>query len=212
MHTIAILGAGRVGANLADALAAAGHTIVFGVRDLQRTSTNRYGPRVTFTDPATAARTATVAINATPGETSLALFADLAAELSGKLLIDVSNATARDADGLPGGLLYPNSSVAEHLQRALPGTHVVKTLNTMLFTVMTDPRGLTTPPTAFLSGNDPTAKATVTGLLAELGWPLPWIEDLGDITTARGPEAVVLLVPHVIRGRGLKPFALSLAM
>jgi predicted dinucleotide-binding enzyme len=108
--------------------------------------------------------------------------------------------------------LYPNSSVAEHLQRALPGTHVVKTLNTMLFTVMTDPRGLTTPPTAFLSGNDPTAKATATGLLAELGWPLPWIEDLGDITTARGPEAVVLLVPHVIRSRGLKPFALSLAM
>ncbi|MEV8059788.1 inositol monophosphatase family protein [Streptomyces antimycoticus] len=37
------------------------------------------------------------------------------------------------------------------------------------------------------------------------------IEDLGDITTARATEALVLLVPHVLRRHGLRPFAVSLA-
>lgn len=37
------------------------------------------------------------------------------------------------------------------------------------------------------------------------------IEDLGDITTARATEALVLLVPHVLRRTGVRPFAVSLA-
>jgi 8-hydroxy-5-deazaflavin:NADPH oxidoreductase len=111
---------------------------------------------------------------------------------------------------MPGNLCYPNSSLAEHLQQALPNTHVVKTLNTMLFTVIVDPHSLSTPPTAFLSGNDGDAKATVTKLLGDLGWPTDWSLDLGDITTARGTEAVILLVPHILRTRGFAPFALTI--
>jgi predicted dinucleotide-binding enzyme len=38
---------------------------------------------------------------------------------------------------------------------------VVKSLNTMLFSVMTAPRGLGMPPTAFVSGNDADAKSVV---------------------------------------------------
>jgi 8-hydroxy-5-deazaflavin:NADPH oxidoreductase len=48
-------------------------------------------------------------------------------------------------------------------------------------------------------------------LLGDLGWPSAWIEDLGDISTARGLEALVLLVPYIIRRRGLVPFALTVA-
>lgn len=88
---------------------------------------------------------------------------------------------------------------------------MVKTLNTMLFMVMTAPDTLATPPTAYVSGNDEAAKRTVTGLLGDLGWQPERIEDLGDITTARATEAMILVVPHILRRHGFKPFAVSLA-
>lgn len=195
MTTIGILGAGRVGTNLARALAAAGHHVTLGRRG----------------NHATVARDADIVVNATPGDTTLERLGTLRAELAGKILVDVSNATHDAADGLPGDLCYPGGSLAEQLQAALPGTHVVKTLNTMLFMVMTDPGALSTPPTAYLSGNDEQAKKTVTGLLGDLGWQPAWIEDLGDVTTARATEAMLLVVPHVLRRKGFTPFAVSIA-
>jgi predicted dinucleotide-binding enzyme len=112
------------------------------------------------------------------------------------------------AHGLPAELLYPGSSLTEQLQAALPDTHVVKTLNTMLYTVMTAP---TQAPTVFLSGDDAQAKQVVARLLTDLGWHQEWITDLGGIETARATEAAVLFVPHVIRSRGFAPFAISIA-
>ncbi|MGK4597251.1 NADPH-dependent F420 reductase [Amycolatopsis sp. w19] len=197
MTTIGILGAGRVGTNLARALAASGHQVTLGRRGNG--------------DHATVASGADIVINATPGDTTLERLTALRAELAGKILVDVTNATHDAADGLPGDLCYPGGSLAEQLQAALPGTQVVKTLNTMLFTVMTDPGTLTTPPTAYLSGNDEQAKKTVAGLLGDLGWDPGWIEDLGDISTARATEAMVLIVPHVLRRNGFTPFAVSIA-
>ena len=129
--------------------------------------------------------------------------------LDGKILVDVSNATER-TEGGPGPLVYPGSSLAEHLQEALPDTRVVKTLNTMLFMVMTAPGSLSHPATAFLSGDDADAKATVLGLLADLGWPAEQVLDLGGVATARGPEALILLVPDVLRARGFAPVAISI--
>ncbi|MFJ8209016.1 NADPH-dependent F420 reductase [Streptomyces sp. NPDC096033] len=214
MTRIGILGAGRVGTNLASKLSEAGHHVILSSRSpTKRTTaaTEGTGPRFSFTDQRTTARTADIVINATPGDSALDRLAGLRTELAGKILIDVSNATRDAADGLPGDLCYPGSSLAEQLQAALPDTHVVKTLNTMLFMVMTAPETLATPPTAFLSGNDEHAKKTVTALLRDLGWQPAWIEDLGDITTARATEAVILAVPHILRRHGFEPFAISLA-
>ncbi|MED7949732.1 MULTISPECIES: NAD(P)-binding domain-containing protein [unclassified Streptomyces] len=213
MTSIGILGAGRVGANLAGRLSAAGHRVTLGVRNPGEAAALATGsaPRTAFADQRTAARTADIVINATPGHTSLDRLAGLRTELAGKLLVDVSNATRDADDGLPGDLCYPGSSLAEQLQAALPDTRVVKTLNTMLFMVMTAPESLATPPTAYLSGDDENAKRTVTGLLGDLGWQPAWIEDLGGIATARATEAMILVVPHVLRRHGFKPFAVSLA-
>ncbi|WNG28354.1 NADP oxidoreductase [Cystobacter fuscus] len=211
MNRIGILGTGRVATALATRLASTGRDVMIGTRNVADASARWTGPAVTFATHSQTAREAALLINATPGDTSLERLGALREELDGKILVDVSNATRRGAEGLPAGLLYPDSSLAEHLQQALPGTRVVKTLNTMLFTVMVAPRGLSVPPTAFLSGNDGEAKATVRELLHDLGWPPDWIEDLGDIFTARGTEALMLLVPHLIRRRGFAPFALTVA-
>ncbi|MEU1424022.1 NAD(P)-binding domain-containing protein [Kitasatospora sp. NPDC005751] len=197
MTTIAVLGNGRVGGNLATALTRAGHEVTVADR--------------TPGAAADAARTARIVINATPGDGSLERLTALREELRGKILVDVSNATADGPDGLPGELLYPGSSLAEQLQEALPETHVVKTLNTMLFPVMTAPAMLTRAPDAFLSGEDPQAKQTVRELLNDLGWHDEWITDLGGIRTARATEAAILFVPHVIRANGFSPFAISIA-
>lgn len=197
MNEIAVLGNGRVGGNLAAALTRAGHQVTVADR--------------TQGAAADAARTARIVINATPGAGSLERLAALRGELRGKILVDVSNATTDGPDGLPADLLHPGSSLAEQLQEALPETRVVKTLNTMLFPVMTAPAMLTTPPTAFLSGDDPQAKQTVHELLTDLGWRKEWITDLGGIQTARATEAAILFVPHVIRSSGFAPFALSIA-
>ncbi|MCU7728385.1 NAD(P)-binding domain-containing protein [Actinoplanes sp. KI2] len=197
MTTIAVLGNGRVGGNLAAALNRAGHQVATADRSPG--------------SAADAARTAQIIINATPGAGALERLVGLREQIHGKILVDVSNATVDGPDGLPAGLLYPGSSLAEQLQEALPGTRVVKTLNTMLYTVMTAPGALTQPPTAFLSGQDPQAKQIVRGLLADLGWHQEWITDLGGIETAQAAEAAVLFVPHVIRSNGFAPFAISIA-
>ncbi|MFH0176504.1 NADPH-dependent F420 reductase [Streptomyces cacaoi] len=213
MTSIGILGAGRVGANLAGKLASAGHHVILGRRSPKEQSAapaEDINPRISFSDQRTTARTADIVINATPGDSALDRLTDLRTELAGKILVDVSNAT-RDVGGLPGDLCYPGSSLAERLQAALPDTRVVKTLNTMLFMVMTAPETLATPPTVYVSGNDEHAKKTVTGLLGDLGWQPAWIEDLGDITSARSTEAMILVVPHILRRHGFKPFAVSLA-
>ncbi|MCU7825950.1 NADPH-dependent F420 reductase [Kitasatospora sp. DSM 101779] len=196
MTTIAVLGNGRVGGNLAAALTRAGHEVTVADR--------------TPGAAADAARTARIVINATPGNGSLDRLAALRDELRDKILVDVSNATTDGPDGLPADLLHPGSSLAEQLQEALPETHVVKTLNTMLFPVMTAPATLTQTPTVFLSGEDPEAKQTVRALLTDLGWQQEWITDLGGIRTARATEAAILFVPHVIRSSGFTPFAISI--
>ncbi|WP_320783498.1 NADPH-dependent F420 reductase [Streptomyces sp. CRN 30] len=195
MTLIAVLGSGRVGGGLAQALTRAGHEVSVANRSPGSASD--------------AVRTAHVVINATPGAGSLERLTALRQELRGKILVDVSNATVDGPDGLPADLLYPGSSLAEQLQEALPDTRVVKTLNTMLYTVMTAPAALTQPPTAFLSGADQEAKQVVRGLLADVGWPQEWVTDLGGIETARATEAAVLFVPHVIRSSGFAPFAIS---
>ncbi|MGK3937253.1 NAD(P)-binding domain-containing protein [Streptomyces caeruleatus] len=195
MTMIAVLGNGRVGGGLALALTRAGHEVTVADRS----------PGAA----ADAARTARVVINATPGAGSVERLVALREELRGKILVDVSNATVDGPDGLPAELLHPGSSLAELLQEALPDTRVVKTLNTMLHTVMTAPAALSQTPTAFLSGQDPQAKEVVRGLLADLGWQREWVTDLGGIETARATEAAVLFVPHVIRSSGFAPFAVS---
>lgn len=203
---IAVLGSGRVGSTLATGLAAAGHRVTLGVRD---PGAARHD--VPVSDTVTAINTSDLVINATPGDTTLERLVGHRDALAGKVLLDVSNATVRSTDGLPGGLLHPDASLGELLQDALPDTKVIKSLNTMLFSVMTAPGTLAVPPTAFLSGDDPAAKQLIRTVLHDLGWDDDWVLDLGGISTARGTEAMALMVPSLLGAIGFVPFALSVA-
>ncbi|GAB3276390.1 NADPH-dependent F420 reductase [Kineosporia babensis] len=177
---IAIIGTGNVGRALAEGFSAAGHEVVAGSRD---PAAHRDFPVPVASAPV-AADGAEVVVNATPGIDSVAVLRSFGREwLDGKILLDTANAA--DHDNL---LVYPNASLAEVLQSSFPGTHVVKALNTFNISVMTDPQVLKVPTTAFVSGDDPQAKAVVAGLLRDLGWGPGTLIDLGGLSTARAVE------------------------
>jgi predicted dinucleotide-binding enzyme len=167
-----------VAQTLAAAWSAAGHDLQFGSRDPQSKALNY--PVGGLADTVTAAD---IVVNATPGAVSLQALTALGAErFAGKTVIDIANANTPEFD-----LVYPNSSLGEKLQAALPSANIVKTMNTAAMTVMTHPSAIG-PSSVFLSGDDQDAKMTVSALLADLGWPADSIVDLGGIRSARGTE------------------------
>jgi predicted dinucleotide-binding enzyme len=181
---IGILGTGNVAQTLARRWAAAGHQVSYGSRD----PAAKGSLDAPVTSLAAAVTGNDVVVNATPGAASLGIAEGIgAAAFAGKVLIDIANASTPSFD-----LVYPNSSLAEKLQAALPEARVVKTLNTAAMAVLTEPAALP-PSSVFLSGDDAGAKATVTALLKDFGWADGSIIDLGGITSARGPEHYFLM-------------------
>lgn len=140
-----------------------------------------------------AARFGEVVINATAGTASIeALEAAGEENLAGKVLIDVANPL--DSSHSPPSLAFCNDdSLGERIQARFPEARVVKALNTVNATVMTDPASLGEPTSLFICGQDEEAKTTVTELLEELGWEGDQIVDLGGIDAARGTEMYLAL-------------------
>lgn len=203
---IAVVGTGIVGQTLAGKLAELGHNVTVGTRDITATTT-RTDPDITGNPPyltwadghpqvalgtfAEAVAQAELVINASSGSASLpALHAAGRENLAGKVLIDVAN-PLDFSQGMPPTLLVSDTdSLAEQIQRAFPDTKVVKTLNTVNARVMANPGELGGGDhTIFVSGDDAQAKRTVTDLLVSFGFTD--IIDLGDISTARGPEMMM---------------------
>jgi len=113
------------------------------------------------------------------------------ANLSDKILIDISNPLDFSKGMPPTLFIVDTDSLAEQIQRLFPATHVVKTLNTLSAHLMVNPNALADGDHhLFVSGNNADAKAAVTGYLKQwFGWKN--VIDLGDITTARGTEMIL---------------------
>jgi predicted dinucleotide-binding enzyme len=209
---VGILGTGVVGQTFGVRLAGLGQDVMLGTRDvaalMARDEPDRYGgppfrvwsqqnPSVKVGAFSEAAAHGEVVFNATSGGASLdALRLAGEANLNGKVLIDLAN-PLDFSRGMPPTLSISNTdSLGEHIQRAFPQVKVVKALNTMNVNVMVNPRQLADGDhTVFVSGDDADAKAEVTRLLKDwFGWRD--VIDLGDITTARGPE---MLLPVWLR-------------
>lgn len=208
---IAVLGTGIVGRTVAARTAALGHDVTIGTRDpeatLARTEPDQMGnppfaawhgdhqgiPLTRFSDAAAGAE---LVINASSGAASLEVLGLAgAANLAGKVLVDIANPLDFSAGFPPTLFVKDSDSLGEQIQRAYPDANVVKTLNTLNATLMVDPAALADADhTVFVCGNDASAKRTVTQLLASFGWKD--VIDLGDITAARGTE---MLLPIWLR-------------
>lgn len=147
---IAIIGNGNVGSGLAGALSRTAHEVALLGHE---------------SDIATGVTTADVVILATPYVAAQ----DIAgrADLTGKIVIDVSNPVAADFSGLQIG---HDTSAAEEIQKLAPGARVVKAFNTVF--AQHYGAGLKIadrPIQTFVATDDAQAGETVRGLAAEIG-------------------------------------------
>lgn len=190
---IGVLGTGAVGQTMAGKLVTMGHDVMMGARAADNEKVLGFAARSggragTFAD---AAVHGDMVLNCTRGDTSLAMLSTLATGLRGKVLIDLAN-PLDFSQGFPPHLTVSNTdSLAEQIQRALPETFVVKSLNTVNAAVMIEPSRVPGRHTVFVSGNDKHAKGQVMDFLRGLGWHS--IIDLGDITSARAAEQILPL-------------------
>ncbi|MCX5067838.1 NAD(P)-binding domain-containing protein [Micromonospora lupini] len=196
---IAVLGTGSVGRTISARAAELGHQVTIGTRDVATTLAGDYAawtaehPEVGLATQADAAAGAELVVNATSGSGSLpALTAAGAANLAGKVLLDIANPLDFSA-GFPPTLTVPDTdSLAEQIQREFPQARVVKSLNTLTAELMVRPRRLADGAhSVFVSGDDAEAKRIVTGLLVSFGHTD--VIDLGDLSTARGTEMLMPL-------------------
>lgn len=189
---LAILGTGSVGQTLGTAFAAAGHDVVLGTRDPAETR-NREGwnSELTLASYVDAAAGAEVLVTAVAGDVAEEVLRS-AGELSGKVVLDVSNPLDR-GQGFPPPLSVCNTdSQAERLQRAFPEARVVKALNTVNAAVMAAPQALAAGDhTMFLAGDDEAARSVVLSLLGDLGWTD--VVEFESLEAARGMEMWVPL-------------------
>jgi predicted dinucleotide-binding enzyme len=186
---IAVLGTGHMGRTLGAGLIRAGHDVVFGSRDPSRAT----GLPAPAYDHVQAIAGSDVVVSAIAAAHSLETLAALRESLAGRVLIDIGNAVDEHLD-----LIYPDSSLGEQLQQALPDTRVVKTLNTVGGPIGVNPTVLSAPTNVFLSGDDDAAKGVVERLLTDLGWAVDRQVDLGGITTARAVEHYFLFFAALI--------------
>jgi 8-hydroxy-5-deazaflavin:NADPH oxidoreductase len=174
---IGILGSGVVGPALARGWTRHGHKVRIGTRQAQIEGLSTGSPQEVAAE-------AELVVLAVRGEAAVEVVSGLAAELEGKVLIDSTNPL-----GGTGMFVGTTDSLGEQVQRAVPGARVVKAYNTVGNALMVDPDLPGGPPTMFLAGNDPGAKATVTDLLEETGWD---VADLGGIEASRWLEAMCM--------------------
>lgn len=202
---IAILGTGMVGNTIGLKLTQLGHEVMMGSRTAANEKASAFvnlaGTKASQGTFADAAAFGEIIFNCTSGGASLqALTLAGAANMKGKIIIDISN-PLDFSKGMPPTLSVVNdNSLGEEIQKAFPESKVVKTLNTLNCQLMVDPLLINNGDhTIFMSGNDSDAKSSVKNILNSFGWKNENIIDLGDITTARGTEQ---LLPIWIRLMG----------
>ena len=166
---IAIIGKGNVGTALCNGLSSK-HKIKFGHRD----------PKEPVMD---AAKWGEIIILAVPHENADNAREAIKPYVDGKVVIDVMNAIGANAElGISC-----TTSTAEETQKKLPKAKVVKAFNTVFASNQSTGRVGGEQLTAFLAGDDPVAKQTVSQLTRDIGFdPV----DCGPLRAARNLESM----------------------
>jgi 8-hydroxy-5-deazaflavin:NADPH oxidoreductase len=190
---VAVLGTGAVAIALAKGFASRGHSVVFGTRDVQGKTALEAVAAVQCTSAAlyaSAAQNADIAVLTTSWSgTQNALQLAGAANLAGKLVIDVTNPLDFSSGKPALALGFPNSA-GKQIQDWLPGAHVVKAFNITSATRMIEPKFADGAPDMFIAGNNAAAKAQTAEILKSFGWRSAI--DMGDISKAYLLEALAM--------------------
>jgi predicted dinucleotide-binding enzyme len=179
---VAVVGAGRIGGNVARQLAAAGHDVTVSfARDLDalRTLANEIGAAVAT--PAEAVAGADVVVIAVPwGVLPAAL--DAAGSLAGKVVVDTTNQFGA------GPMPAPGQTAAAFNAARMPGARYTKCFNTLTsafqeLTAHRDP-----PVVQWICGDDPDAVETVAGLVRDAGYAPVVVGGTADCAVMEAPR------------------------
>ena len=165
---IAVIGTGNIGSAYAAALVAARHQVIIGARDPAKAAAlaKEIGGDSQGAGIAAALKLADVALLALPyGAVAEAL--SQAEDVTGKVLVDVTNPLSEDFQNLTVGL---TTSAAEEIQAAAPGAQVVKAFNTVFAQLVATDARTGQKIQVFIAGDDAAAKAQVNDLAASLGF------------------------------------------
>ncbi|HEB83942.1 MAG TPA: hypothetical protein ENI92_02970 [Bacteroidetes bacterium] len=187
MH-IGIIGTGRIGGTLGRRLAELGEEVFFGSRKPAKAASiaAEVGHAARGGSYEEAAGFGEVVMLATPWNVTLDLVRELAGELAGRVLVDITNPIA------PGGTLAlgHRTSAAEEIAAAAPEAKVVKAFNAVYFEVIADPAFPGGRPLLTVAGDDPEARGTVIELGGRLGFEAV---DAGPLRNARLLEPLAML-------------------
>lgn len=184
---IAIIGSGNVGKALAGSATKAGHEVAIAANDPQHAED---AAKATRARPASsnqdAIKGADLVVLAVPAQKVDEVVGELARELDGKVVVDVTNRV--DAQN-PANVL-DGSSTAEKIQGKLPKARVVKAFNYAFASKMADPKVDGTNLDAYVAGDDEEAKREVEEFARSIGFrPI----DAGPLAMARALEGMALL-------------------
>ena len=201
-----VLGTGNVARTIGDKLIELGHSVMLGSRTADNPQAaewaKRHGEQAAHGTFADAARFGERIFCCVHGIHALDALRMAGGEsLAGKILIDQSNPFLYKEGNISLDPQYSGwTSLGEEVQRMLPLTKVVKTLNYLHNYLMTHPDELPEPITGFYCGNDKEAKAEVAKLLTDFGWRDTM--DLGDISMSRYTEMLGAFWPAGLNATG----------
>ena len=172
MTTIGLIGAGQIGSQVARLAVASGYDVVISNSRGPETLSSlvmELGPNARAVTPAEAARAGDIVVVTIP----LKHYRQVPVEpLAGKIVIDTNNYYPQ-RDGHIPELDNESTTTSELLQAHLPASKVVKAFNHIHAAQLTTdgrPAGTTNRRALVIAGDDPDAKATVTGLLDRFGF------------------------------------------
>jgi predicted dinucleotide-binding enzyme len=206
---IGVLGTGEAGQRYGGKLVQLDHDVMMGARSAENEKVLGFASRTggkagKFAD---AAIHGDIVFNCLRGDVSIDVLTAVSGALEGKILVDMSNPLDFSRGAPPTLAISNTDSLGEVIQRGLPATRVVKTLNTVNSAVGIDPAKLPGQHAVFVSGNDRPAKGKVMDILRSFGWRD--IIDLGDITSARGQEQFLPLWLRLLSALGTGEFNIS---
>lgn len=203
---IAIIGAGNVGGTLGGRWAKGGHKVIFGSRKPDDPKMKKVleaaGSNARAASVSEAAQSSDVIVLTTPWDVAHDAIKS-AGNLSGKILVDVTNPLASTPDTLKRGLVIGHTtSAGEQVAGWAKGARTVKAFNTTGFPNMANPAYGQQKASMFICGDDAEAKNIVKSLSDELGFET---FDAGPITSARYLESLAMLWINLAVNMGWGP-------
>jgi predicted dinucleotide-binding enzyme len=184
--TVAIIGTGKMGSGLARLLTSKGVQVAIGGRDPAKAAklAEEIGGGTQGGGIASAVKPAHVVILAVWYQ-QMADIIRQAGDLTGKILIDISNPVTGDFKGLTIG---HTTSAAEEIQKLAPQAVVVKVYNAIFAELLpAEAREGRAPVQVFVAGDDEAAKKVVSEVVAKGGFePV----DSGPLSNSRFLEPV----------------------